>query len=153
MNENKKYMRLALNQAKKAFENGEVPIDAVIVYNGKVIARAYNKRNASKIATKHAEILAIEKACKKLGDWRLDGAEMYVTLEPCPMCAGAIANARIKKVYFGAYERKSGAVFSNFRILFSSGLNHEVEAEGGILHEDCSKLLKIFFENKRKGEK
>ncbi len=152
MNENQKYMRQALTQAKKAYENGEVPIGAVIVYNGKVIARAYNKRNASKIATKHAEILAIEKACKKLGDWRLDGAEMFVTLEPCPMCAGAIVNARIKKVYFGAYERKSGAVLSNFRILFSSGLNHETQAEGGILNEECSNLLKKFFENKRKGE-
>ena len=151
MRENEKYMRLALNQAKKAFDAGEVPIGAVIVYNGKVLARAYNKRNTTKMATAHAEILAIEKACKKLGDWRLDGAEMYVTLEPCPMCAGAIANARIKKVYFGAYERKSGAVFSNFRILFSSGLNHEVEAEGGVLNEECSNLLKIFFENKRKG--
>ena len=151
MSENEKYMRLALNQAKKAFLQGEVPIGAVIVYNGKVLARAYNKRNTTKMATAHAEILAIEKACKKLGDWRLDRAEMYVTLEPCPMCAGAIANARIKKVYFGAYERKSGAVFSNFRILFSSGLNHEVCAEGGLLNEECSNLLKIFFENKRKG--
>ncbi|MBO5851010.1 MAG: tRNA adenosine(34) deaminase TadA [Clostridia bacterium] len=153
MNENKKYMRLALNQAKKAFNAGEVPIGAVIVYNGKVIARAFNQRNGKKMATAHAEILAIEKACKKIGDWRLDGAEMYVTLEPCPMCAGAIANARISKVYFGAYERKSGAVLSNFRILFSSGLNHEAEAEGGILHDECANLLKIFFENKRKGEK
>ena len=99
MNENQKYMRQALTQAKKAYENGEVPIGAVIVYNGKVIARAYNKRNASKIATKHAEILAIEKACKKLNSWRLDDCDIYVTLEPCPMCAGAIMNARIKNVY------------------------------------------------------
>ena len=105
MNANELYMKKALNLAKKAGEAGEVPIGAVIVYQDKVIASAYNKRNQSKDATSHAEILAIKKACKKLGDWRLDGAEMYVTLAPCPMCAGAIVHARIKKVYFGAYER------------------------------------------------
>lgn len=149
MNANELYMKKALNLAKKAGETGEVPIGAVIVYQGKVIASAYNKRNQSKDATSHAEILAIKKACKKLGDWRLDGAEMYVTLEPCPMCAGAIVNARIKKVYFGAYERKSGAVMSNYRILFGGGLNHKTDAEGGVLEDECSSLLKKFFEGKR----
>ena len=149
MNANELYMKKALNLAKKAGEAGEVPIGAVIVYQGKVIASAYNKRNQSKDATSHAEILAIKKACKKLGDWRLDGAEMYVTLEPCPMCAGAIVNARIKKVYFGAYERKSGAVMSNYRILFGGGLNHKTDAEGGVLEDECSSLLKKFFEGKR----
>ena len=111
---------------------------------------AFNQRNAKNLATAHAEILAIEKACKKLKDWRLDGAEMFVTLEPCPMCAGAIVNARIKKVYFGAYEKKSGAVFSNYRIPFTSGLNHFTDAEGGILESECSALLKDFFLEKRK---
>ena len=145
-----KFMKLALKQAKKAYDLGEVPIGAVIVKDGKVIAKAYNKRNTTKCATHHAEILAINKACKKIDDWRLEDAEMYVTLEPCPMCAGAILNSRIKKIYFGAYERKSGAVLSNFRILFSGSLNHTTEVEGGVLEKDCSLLLKNFFMNKRK---
>ncbi|MBR2322722.1 MAG: tRNA adenosine(34) deaminase TadA [Clostridia bacterium] len=143
------YMKKAIKQAYKAESIGEVPIGAVIVLDGKVIASAYNKRNSSHDATSHAEILAIKKACKKLGDWRLDGAEMYVTLEPCPMCAGAIINARIKKVYFGAYEKKSGAVMSNYRILFSGSLNHKADAEGGILEKECSSILKKFFSEKR----
>ncbi|MBE5744386.1 MAG: nucleoside deaminase [Clostridiales bacterium] len=150
MNLHEKYMKMALRQAKKAGEIGEVPIGAIIVKDGVVLARAYNKRNSSNQATHHAEILAIEKACKKLGDWRLDGAEMYVTLEPCPMCAGAIVNARIKTLYFGAFERKSGAVFSNFHILYKGVLNHKTEAQGGILAEECSKILTDFFSSKRK---
>lgn len=145
-----KYMKMALNQAKKAGELGEVPIGAIIVKDGVVISKAYNKRNSSNKATHHAEILAIEKACKKLGDWRLDGAEMYVTLEPCPMCAGAIVNARLKTLYFGAFERKSGAVFSNFHILSKGVLNHKTEAQGGILESKCSDILKEFFSSKRK---
>lgn len=142
-------MKKALKLAYKAGNEGEVPIGAVIVLNGVVIASAYNKRNLSKDATAHAEILAIRKACKKVGDWRLEDAEMYVTLEPCPMCSGAIVNSRIKKVYFGAYERKSGAVMSNYRILFSGSLNHKVDAEGGILENECSEVLKKFFKEKR----
>ncbi len=144
-----KFMKMALKEAKKAYDLGEVPIGAVIVVDGKVIAKGYNKRNTLKSAINHAEIIAIQKACKKLNDWRLENAEMYVTLEPCPMCAGAIANARIKKVYFGAYERKSGAVLSNFHVLFSTGLNHTAEVEGGLLYEECSLLIKNFFKNKR----
>ncbi len=143
------YMKKALKLAYKAGNEGEVPIGAVIVLNGVVIASAYNKRNLSKDATAHAEILAIRKACKKVGDWRLEDTEMYVTLEPCPMCSGAIVNSRIKKVYFGAYERKSGAVMSNYRILFSGSLNHKVDAEGGILENECSEVLKKFFKEKR----
>ena len=144
------YMKKALRLAKKAGELGEVPIGAVIVKDGEVISSAFNMRNFKNSATAHAEILAIEKACKKLKDWRLDGAEMYVTLEPCPMCAGAIVNARIKKVYFGAFEKKSGAVFSNFRITFKGGLNHKTDAEGGILETECGDLLREFFLDKRK---
>ena len=144
-----KFMKMAYKLALKAYDIGEVPIGAVIVKDGKVIAKAYNKRNFKRLATAHAEILAIEKACKKLGDWRLDDCDMYVTLEPCPMCAGAIVNSRIKKLYFGAYERKSGSVLSNYQILFKGGLNHTVDAEGGILEEDCSTLLKKFFKSKR----
>ena len=149
MTDNIKFMKMAYKLAKKAYDIGEVPIGAVIVKDGKVIAKAYNKRNFKRLATAHAEILAIEKARKKLNDWRLDDAEMYVTLEPCPMCAGAIVNSRIKKLYFGAYERKSGSVLSNYQILFKGGLNHTVDAEGGILEEECSTLLKNFFKSKR----
>ena len=143
-------MKIALNEAKKALKNDEVPIGAVIVFEGKVIAKSYNKRNKKRLATAHTEITAIEKACKKIGDWRLDGMEMYVTLEPCPMCAGAILNSRIKKVYFGAYETKSGAILSNYKILFGNSLNHNADAEGGVLEEECSALLKEFFKSKRK---
>ena len=143
------YMKLALKEAKKSEALGEIPIGAVIVKNDVVISKAHNKRNTNNLATSHAEILAIEKACKKLGDWRLEDCEIYVTLEPCSMCAGAIANARVKKVYFGAYERKSGAVLSNFRILFKSGLNHNVEVECGILEKECSQILKDFFYKRR----
>ena len=145
-----KFMKIALNEAKKALKNDEVPIGAVIVFEGKVIAKSYNKRNKKRLATAHTEITAIEKACKKIGDWRLDGMEMYVTLEPCPMCAGAILNSRIKKVYFGAYETKSGAILSNYKILFGNSLNHNADAEGGVLEEECSALLKEFFKSKRK---
>ena len=145
-----KFMKIAIKEAIKAKDKDEVPIGAVIVQDGVVIAKAHNLMEKTQLATAHAEILAINKACKKLKSWRLDGAEIYITMEPCPMCAGAIVNARIKKVYFGAYERKSGAVFSNHQILFSSGLNHEVDAEGGVLEEECSSLLKSFFSEKRK---
>ncbi len=144
-----KFMLIALKEAEKSYADGEVPIGAVIVLDGKVIAKGRNKRNKSKNAIAHAEIVAINKACKKFNDWRLENAEMYVTLEPCPMCAGAIANSRIKKVYFGAYEKKSGAVLSNFHILFSTGLNHQVDVEGGVLEGKCSLILKNFFKNKR----
>jgi tRNA(adenine34) deaminase len=144
-----KFMRVALKQAKIAGEKGEVPIGAVVVKDGKVIAKASNNRNTSKNAVRHAEVIAIEKACKKLGDWRLTGCDIFVTLEPCPMCAGAILNSRISKVYFGAYEQKSGAVLSNYKILFGNSLNHNAEVEGGVLCEECSTLLKNFFKSKR----
>ena len=144
------YMRAALDLAKKAYKKGEVPIGAVVVLNGKIIGKGYNRRNASGIATRHAEITAIEKACKKVKDWRLENAEIFVTLEPCPMCAGAIVNARIKKAYFGAAEPKSGGAGSAFDILGASGLNHKTECEGGVSGEECSLLLKNFFKSKRK---
>jgi tRNA(adenine34) deaminase len=144
-----KFMKLAIKQALKAQAKDEVPIGAVLVKDGKVIARAYNKRESMQQATAHAEILAIEKASKKLNSWRLDGLELFVTLEPCPMCAGAIVNARIKKVYYGASEEKSGSAQSKFNILTESGLNHVTEYEGGVLQEQCSSLLKNYFKNKR----
>ena len=150
MEEKIKFMRLAIRQAKIALKNQEVPIGAVVVKDGKVISRASNKRQKSQIATDHAELKAIEKACKKLNSWRLDDCELYVTLEPCVMCAGAICNARLKKVYFGAYEHKSGAVVSKFKVLDECGLNYNGNYEGGILEEECSTLLKEFFKNCRK---
>lgn len=148
-----KYMRLALKQAKKALEQDEVPIGAVIVKDGKVIASGYNKTEKTQIALKHAEVVAIEKACKKLKSWRLDDCEIYITVEPCAMCAGAIANARIKKVYFGASEPKSGCAESKYPILTDNGLNHVTEFEGGILGEECSKLLSGYFKAKRQKNK
>ncbi len=144
-----KFMKSAIGQAKIALKKDEVPIGAVIVLDGKIIARAHNLMEKTQLATAHAEILAINKACKKLKSWRLDGAEMFVTLEPCPMCAGAIVNARIKKVYFGAYEKKSGSAESKFLILTDSGLNHKVQYEGGILEETCSNMIKNYFKAKR----
>ena len=146
----KKFMQKALRQAHKALSLDEVPIGAIIVKDGKVIASGYNKVESTNIATEHAEIVAIRKACKKLGGWRLDGCEMFVTLEPCPMCAGAIVNARIKKVYFGAYEPKSGSAQSKHKVLTESGLNHTTLYEGGILQEECSSLLTNYFKAKRK---
>ena len=143
-------MKAAIRQAQKALEQEEVPIGAVIVKDGKVISRAYNKRQQSKIATHHAEILAIEKACKKLGDWRLENAEIYVTLEPCPMCAGAIANARIKKLVFGAFDKTGTNKKLLTDILSDNRLNHKTEVVGGVLEDDCKKILTDFFKAKRR---
>ena len=143
-------MRLAIKEAVKAKEKDEVPIGAVLVLDGKVVARGHNLMEKTQLATAHAEINVINKACKKLKSWRLDGAELYVTIEPCSMCAGAIANARIKKVYFGAFERKSGCAYSKFPILSESGLNHTVEFEGGILENECAEIIKNYFKAKRK---
>ncbi len=145
-----KFMKLAFKEALKAEKKDEVPIGAVVVLDGKVIAKAHNLMEKTQLASAHAEILAINKACKKLKSWRLDGAEMFVTIEPCAMCAGAIVNARMKKVYFGAYEPKSGAAESKFSVLTESGLNHKTEFEGGIMEGECSKLIKNYFKAKRK---
>lgn len=148
-----KFMKIALKEAQKGLEEDEVPIGAVVVVNGKVIAKAHNKRQKNKIATHHAEILSIEKACKKLGDWRLENAEIYVTLEPCPMCAGAIANARIKKLVFGAYDQTGDDKNLLSSILTDKRLNHKVQIQGGVLEEDCKSLLTQFFKEKRKSLK
>jgi tRNA(adenine34) deaminase len=144
-----KFMRQAIKQAQRAESIDEVPIGAIIVLDGKVIARAYNRKETDNLSTSHAEILAINKASKKLKSWRLDNAEMYVTLEPCPMCAGAIVGARIKKLYFGAYEKKSGSAVSKFSVLTESGLNHTTDFEGGVLEEECSNIIKNYFKKKR----
>ena len=149
MDLNEKYMRAAMKEAYKAELKDEVPIGAVIVYDGKIIARAHNTRQTKQISTHHAEILCIEKACRKLNSWRLEGCDLYVTLEPCPMCAGAIQQSRIRKVVFGAYDFKGGFFGSNFNINEVKGLNHYPEVEGGILKEETAQLLKDFFKKKR----
>ena len=145
-----KFMKQAIIQAKKALAIDEVPIGAVIVKDNRVIASGYNQTEKTQNATRHAEIIAIERACKKLKSWRLDDCEIYVTAEPCPMCAGAICNARIPKVYFGAYEPKSGCAESKYPVLTDSGLNHNASFIGGIEQDTCSNLLKNYFKAKRK---
>lgn len=145
-----KFMKSAIKEAQKAAICDEVPVGAVIVMDGKIIARAHNLMEKTQLATAHAEILAINKACKKLKSWRLDQSEMYVTVEPCAMCAGAIANARIKTVYFGAYEKKSGCAQSKYPVLTDSGLNHTTEFFGGVEQEVCEKIIKNYFKGKRK---
>lgn len=140
-------MNEAIKEAKKAYNKNEVPIGAVIVLDGKIIARGQNSREKSQNAIKHAEIIAIEKACKKLHSWRLENAELYVTLEPCPMCAGAIANARIKKVVFACPEKTSNDHLCE-KILQSTRLNHKVEMEEE-RNDEASKLLTDFFKQKR----
>lgn len=144
-----KFMREALVQARRAAGRGEVPVGAVIVRGGTVIARAYNTRETGKNALHHAELKAIDKACRKLSGWRLPGCELYVTLEPCAMCAGAIVNSRIEKVYFGARDKKAGAFGTCFDIN-SYGLNHRPEVFAGILENECSSLLSDFFAGLRR---
>ncbi len=153
MNNNEKFMKEALKEAKKAYEKLEVPVGAIIVKDGKIIARAHNLKETKFDTTKHAEILAIQKASKKLKSWRLVDCEMYVTLEPCSMCAGALINSRIKKVYIGANDEKTGAVGSVFNLLEDYTFNHKVEYEKGILKEECEGIIKQFFKDLRKLKK
>ena len=148
-----KYMREALKQAKKAEKIDEVPIGCVIVYEDKIIARGYNRRNADKNTLSHAELIAIKKASKKLGDWRLEGCEMYVTLEPCQMCSGAIVQSRIDKVYIGCMNSKAGCAGSVLNLLQIDRFNHQVEIEKGILEDECSNIISSFFKNLRKSKK
>lgn len=147
-----KFMSKALHYAKLAAQKGETPVGAVIVKDGEIVSWGYNTRETSKNALKHAEIIAIDRACKKLGGWRLWQCEMYVTLEPCPMCAGAIINSRIKKVYFGASDEKAGC-FGSVTDMNSLPFNHHPEIEGGVMAEECSELLKNFFKELRTTKK
>lgn len=144
-----KFMKEAIKRAKKAASIDETPVGAVIVYEGKIIASGYNKREIKKNALMHAEIVAIDRACKKIGAWRLSQCEMYVTLEPCPMCSGAIINSRIKKLYFGAYDKKAGCCGSVTNLFEAGMFNHDVEVQGGIMQEECSKILSEFFKELR----
>lgn len=146
-----KFMKSALKCAEKALSEGEVPIGAVVVLDGKVISRGHNRRTKRQIATAHAEIEAIEKACKKLGSWRIPECELYVTLEPCPMCMGAVLNSRIKKVYYGAPEDKGRSLTKE--LATANLLNHTVEVEGGVMEEECREILSRFFSEMRLREK
>ena len=148
-----KYMKAAIREAKKAWALGEVPIGCVIVYEDKIIGRGYNRRMVDHSALAHAEIAAIKKACKRMGDWRLEECELYVTLEPCPMCAGAIVQARIPKVYIGSMNPKAGCAGSVLNLLDEKGFNHQVETEEGLLGEECSMMLKEFFKELREKRK
>lgn len=153
-NDQEKFMLQAVKEAMKAYELGECPIGCVIVKDNKVISRAHNMRMTNNNALHHAEVLAINKACKKLKSWRLLDCDIYVTLEPCTMCSGAIIQSRIRKLYFGAYEPKSGAICSKNNILdVNNGHNHSVEFEGGILEDINSRILKTFFSTLRKSKK
>ena len=148
-----KYMKAAIREAKKAWALGEVPIGCVIVYEDKIIGRGYNRRMVDHSALAPAEIAAIKKACKRMGDWRLEECELYVTLEPCPMCAGAIVQARIPKVYIGSMNPKAGCAGSVLNLLDEKRFNHQVETEEGLLGEECSMMLKEFFKELREKRK
>ncbi len=143
------WMRVALTQAQMAFEQGEVPIGAVIVLNGQVIALAHNEKEQNNDPTAHAEVLVIQRAAEVLGTWRLTDAVLYVTLEPCPMCAGAIIQSRIKQVVYGAADLKGGATGSVMNVLDYTLWNHRVDVVAGVLEEECSDILKLFFKRLR----
>ena len=148
-----KFMKAAIKEAKKAAQIDEVPIGCVIVYEGKIIARGYNKRNKSKTTLAHAEVLAIAKASKKLGDWRLEGCTMYVTLEPCQMCAGAIVQSRMDRVVIGAMNPKAGCAGSILNLLQVDAFNHQADVTTGILEDECKKLMQDFFVELREKKK
>lgn len=153
MEEKNKFMKQALKEAKKAYEKLEVPVGALIVKDGKIIAKAHNLKETKTDTTKHAEILAIQKASKKLESWRLLDCEMYITLEPCSMCAGAIINSRIKKIYIGALDEKTGAAGSVLNLFEDYKFNHKVEVEKGVMQKECENILKDFFKMLRKYKK
>ncbi len=147
------FMKEAIKQAKKAADILEVPVGAIIVKDNKIIARAYNQKETKFDSTKHAEIIAIQKASRKLKSWRLLDCEMYVTLEPCSMCAGALIQSRIKKIYIGAMDEKTGSCGSVFNLLKDYKFNHNVDIEYGVCSEECEKILKDFFKELRKNKK
>lgn len=157
LTEEEKYMKEAIRQAKKAYRLGEVPIGCVVVYEEKIIARGYNRRTVDKNTLAHAELIAIRRASRKLDDWRLEGCTMYVTLEPCQMCSGAIIQARIPKVVVGCMNPKAGCAGSILNLLQVPAFNHQAELVTGVLEEECSQMMKSFFrelrEKKKKQEK
>ena len=143
------FMKEAIRQARKAEAIGDVPIGCVIVYEGRIIAKGYNRRNKDKTVLAHAELLAMKKACRIIGDWRLEDCTMYITLEPCPMCAGAIVQARIPRVVIGSMNPKAGCAGSVLNLLQEDGFNHQVQIEAGVLEEECSGMLSDFFRRLR----
>lgn len=149
MSLDEKYMKEAIRQAKKAYALGEVPIGCVIVHDGKIIGRGYNRRNTDKNTLAHAEITAINKASKKIGDWRLEDCTLYVTLEPCQMCAGAIVQARVTRVVMGSMNPKAGCGGSILNVLEMPEFNHQVDVTRGVLEEECSHMLTSFFKELR----
>lgn len=153
MKQKEKYMKEAIRQARKAEKIDEVPIGCVIVYNDKIIARGYNRRNIDKNTLAHAELSAIKKASKKLGDWRLEGCTMYVTLEPCQMCSGAIIQSRMDRVVIGCMNPKAGCAGSVLNLLQMPEFNHQAELATGVLEEECSQLMKSFFKELRERKK
>lgn len=153
MSQDEYYMDLAIEEAKRAEEKGEVPIGAIIVKDNEIIASAFNLRESEQRSIAHAELLAIDKACKRLGTWRLEETTLYVTLEPCPMCAGAIMLSRVKRVVYGARDPKGGCVGTLMNLLQDDRFNHQVAVTGGILEQECGALLSNFFANIRKRKK
>ena len=153
LSEDERYMRQAITLAKKAAANGDVPIGCVIVYEGKVIARGYNRRNVDKTTLAHAEIMAIKKASKVLGDWRLEDCTLYVTLEPCQMCSGAIVQSRMTRVVVGCMNPKAGCAGSILNLLDMPEFNHQVELTTGVMEEECSQMMKSFFKELREARK
>ncbi|NLJ79787.1 MAG: tRNA adenosine(34) deaminase TadA [Firmicutes bacterium] len=149
MTVHEKYMQEAIQEAKRALAEGEVPIGAVVVLDGEILGRGHNRREGEKDPTAHAEMIAIRRASRRLGDWRLTNADLYVTLEPCPMCAGAIVNARLKTLVYGADDPKAGAVFSLMNLVQDQRLNHSVEVIRGVCREECARLLREFFKQLR----
>lgn len=147
------WMRVAIEEAKKAEALAEVPIGAIVVHQGQIIGRGHNLRETTQNATTHAEMIAIQEACKAIGSWRLEETQLYVTLEPCPMCSGAMILSRVKEVYFGAYDPKGGTAGTLMNLLEDERFNHQAEVEGGILEEECGELLSVFFRNLRAKKK
>lgn len=147
------WMRVAIEEAKKAEALAEVPIGAIVVHQGQIIGRGHNLRETTQNATTHAEMIAIQEACKAIGSWRLEETQLYVTLEPCPMCSGAMILSRVKEVYFGAYDPKGGTAGTLMNLLEDERFNHQADVEGGILEEECGELLSVFFRNLRAKKK
>lgn len=148
-----KFMKAALEEAEKARQLGEVPIGAVLVVNGEIVARAHNLRESEQVATAHAELMVIEEACKKLGTWRLEEANLYVTLEPCPMCSGAIILSRVKRVVYGASDPKAGCAGTFMNLLTDERFNHQSEVCAGVLEQECGAILTTFFKELRQRKK
>jgi len=148
-NPDDRFLRLALSEAQQGAEHGEVPIGCVLVKDGRIIGRGYNRMEALRDPTAHAEILAIGAACQALENWRLDGCTLYVTLEPCPMCAGAILNSRVSRVVFGARDKRLGALGSTYDILRNNPINREVQVDGPVMEEECLEMLREFFRELR----